>query len=44
MLLLLLACNPSTDKEIDPGHTDPDRPAPMSATYYQDVAPILANN
>ena len=44
MLTLLLACNPSTDKSIHPGHTDPDRSAPETATYYQDVAPILANN
>ena len=44
MLIFLLACNPSTDKELDPGHTDPDRPGPETATYYQDVAPILANN
>ena len=44
MLLLLLACNPSTDKIVDPGHTDPDEPSLGTATYYQDIAPILANN
>ena len=44
MLLLLLACNTPNEAPIDPGHTDPDRPTPATVTYYQDVAPILANN
>lgn len=44
MLLLLIACNPSTDKVVGPGHTDPDEPSLGTVTYYQDVAPILADN